>query len=196
MFHFLKRCSAGQPCDITGIEDYAALDRAGGIQWPCPASDSDFAQERRLFEGGRFYHPDGQARFLFDEPTPIPERPNSKFPFLLLTGRGSASQWHTQTRTRQSAVLRKLYPQHLFVEIDPHDAGALAIRPHEEILVESQRGHLRAKAVLTHAVGPGQVFIPMHYEAVNRLTLGIFDPHSHQPAYKACAVRLSRESGL
>jgi assimilatory nitrate reductase catalytic subunit len=32
----------------------------------------------------------------------------------------------------------------------------------------------------------------MHYEAVNQLTLSTFDPYSHQPAYKACAVRVSR----
>ena len=36
-FQILKRLSAGQPCDITGIDDYAMLDERGGIQWPCPA---------------------------------------------------------------------------------------------------------------------------------------------------------------
>jgi assimilatory nitrate reductase catalytic subunit len=30
----------------------------------------------------------------------------------------------------------------------------------------------------------------MHYEVANRLTDAVFDPHSFQPAYKACAVRL------
>ena len=35
------------------------------------------------------------------------------------------------------------------------------------------------------------VFIPFHYhECVNRLTLGLLDPHSRQPAYKQCAVRI------
>ena len=28
--------SRGQPCDITGIDDYAMLDQHGGIQWPWP----------------------------------------------------------------------------------------------------------------------------------------------------------------
>jgi len=33
------------------------------------------------------------------------------------------------------------------------------------------------------------VFIPFHYhECVNRLSLGLLDPHSRQPAYKQCAV--------
>jgi assimilatory nitrate reductase catalytic subunit len=31
----------------------------------------------------------------------------------------------------------------------------------------------------------------MHFEAVNRLTFAAFDPHSRQPAYKACAVSVS-----
>ena len=36
-FRILKRLSAGQPCDITGIDGYDMLDECGGIQWPCPA---------------------------------------------------------------------------------------------------------------------------------------------------------------
>ena len=36
----------------------------------------------------------------------------------------------------------------------------------------------------------GQVFIPMHYPEVNRLTHPSFDPHSRQPNYKACAVEI------
>jgi assimilatory nitrate reductase catalytic subunit len=31
VFQLLKRCSAGQPCDITGIENYRMLDENGGI---------------------------------------------------------------------------------------------------------------------------------------------------------------------
>jgi assimilatory nitrate reductase catalytic subunit len=30
----------------------------------------------------------------------------------------------------------------------------------------------------------------MHYESTNRLTLAHFDPHSRQPSYKDCAVRV------
>jgi assimilatory nitrate reductase catalytic subunit len=32
----------------------------------------------------------------------------------------------------------------------------------------------------------------MHYEEVNRLTFSAFDPHSRQPSYKACAIRVMR----
>jgi assimilatory nitrate reductase catalytic subunit len=191
VFGLLKQLSAGQPCDVSGIDDYEMLEGRGGVQWPFPAGSPQLAAgntERRLFEDGRYYHADGRAKFICEAPRPMPEEPNARYPFLLLTGRGSAAQWHTQTRTAKSAVLRKLYAQELYVEMNPHDATQLAIRTGDLITVRSQRGHLRGRVVVTPAVQPGQLFIPMHYEATNQLTHSIFDPYSHQPAYKACAV--------
>jgi ferredoxin-nitrate reductase len=35
-FQLLKKLSAGQPCDFTGIRDYAHIEQAGGVQWPFP----------------------------------------------------------------------------------------------------------------------------------------------------------------
>jgi assimilatory nitrate reductase catalytic subunit len=192
VFGLLQQLSAGQPCDITGVDGYQALADRGGVQWPYPAGEADDRQERRLFEDGRFYHADGRAQFLFDPPRPMPERPNERFPYVLLTGRGSAAQWHTQTRTAKSAVLRKLYPGELYVEINPQDAGRLGVRTGDMLRIASQRGELRARALSTPAVQPGQVFLPMHYESTNRLTDAVFDPHSHQPAYKSCAVAVER----
>jgi anaerobic selenocysteine-containing dehydrogenase len=193
VFQILKRCSEGQPCDITGIRDYAELDRLRGVQWPLPTGETvGPASERRLFEDGRFFHPDGRARFLFEDPRPLPEPTSSRYPFTLLTGRGSSSQWHTQTRTSKSPVLRKLYPNEPYVEINPTDAAALAIRPNDWVVVRSQRGRFEARAHVTFVVQPGQLFVPMHYPAANQLTFSAFDPHSRQPAYKACAVRLQR----
>ncbi|HEY3395304.1 MAG TPA: nitrate reductase [Lacipirellulaceae bacterium] len=188
VFQMLKELSAGQPCDITGIADYEMLDRSGGIQWPLPAGREHTRSERRLFEDGQFCHPDGRARFLSESPRPLPEEPIPKFPFLLLTGRGSAAQWHTQTRTAKSAMLRKLYPHDLYVEINPHDSQRLGIRSGDRVAVSSQRGRLHGRALVTPGIQLGQVFIPMHYETTNLLTHAAFDPYSHQPAYKACAV--------
>jgi assimilatory nitrate reductase catalytic subunit len=200
-FELLKRLSRGRPCDISGIRDYGLLDERGGVQWPFPArdesisdepadNDTDQAQERRLFADGKFYTPDGRARFVFADPTRMPEPPTAEFPLLLLTGRGTAAQWHTQTRTAKSAVLRKLYPAEPFLEIHPLDARAARIKPHQPVIVESQRGKVKARALVTPTVRRGQVFLPMHYDEVNRLTLAHFDPHSRQPSYKNCAVRV------
>jgi assimilatory nitrate reductase catalytic subunit len=190
VFRDLQQLSRGQPCDITGIKGYRMLEERGGVQWPYPQEGADPATERRLFADGRFYHPDGKARFVFGAPSPMPEPPNEHFPLLLLTGRGTAAQWHTQTRTAKSPVLAKLAPRAAYVEINPADARRFGIKPNQRVIVESQRGQLAARAFVTHTVQPGAVFIPMHYETTNRLTLAHFDPHSRQPSYKDCAVRV------
>jgi assimilatory nitrate reductase catalytic subunit len=190
VFQILKRLSKGRPCDITGIDDYRALDESRGVQWPYPSENPDPTPERRLFTDGRFYHQDGRARFLFEEPRPLPEPTGGGFPFQLLTGRGSAAQWHTQTRTAKSDVLRKLYPRDPYVEINPADAENLGVSTGRWAVVESRRGSARARAFVTPTVPAGQLFLPMHDGATNQLTLSSFDPESRQPTYKACAARV------
>ena len=203
VFGILKECSRGQPCDITGIEDYAMVDACGGVQWPWGEEELTFnvqrstlnAQrpdaERRLFEDGRFFHADGRAKFLFEEPRAMAEAIDAEFPFLMLTGRGTSSQWHTGSRTAKSDVLRKLYPANVYVEINPDDAARLGIVAGAPVAIESRRAMIRATAFLTPTVRAGQVFVPMHYETVNELTCASFDPYSRQPSYKACAVRVT-----
>jgi len=189
VFVSMKQLSRGRPFDITGIDDYAMLDRCGGIQWPL-LQGAAVMTERRLFEDGRFFTPDGKARLLFDSPGEMPEPPCDEYPLMLLTGRGTVSQWHTQTRTGKSAVLRKLYPQRIYFEIHPHDAASLGISANDSARIESRRGAIVARAFVAATVQPGQIFIPMHYAETNQLTLAHFDPHSRQPSYKDCAVRV------
>lgn len=195
-FGILQELSAGRPCDITGMGDYADVDLAGGVQWPCVEPVKENRQQRRLFADGKFYHADERAKFLWEQPRPMPEPPCAQYPLLLVTGRGTASQWHTQTRTGKSAVLRKLYPANIYIEIHPIDAKRLGIANGERVGVSSRRGELIAAAVITPTMRPGQAFIPMHYEATNRLTLAHFDPYSHQPSYKDCAVKIERWEDL
>ncbi|MGF1530831.1 MAG: molybdopterin oxidoreductase family protein [Puniceicoccaceae bacterium] len=202
VFQILKRCSAGQPCEITGIRDYAHLETEGGIQWPFAGREgtqqsancepgSEVVKERRLFEALHFYHPDGKAKLWFDPPEPAAELPDSDYPFWLLTGRGSSSQWHTGSRTEKSAILRKLHPADPIVELHPADGARLGIEDGARILVLSRRGEVVARAVLTPSVPQGHVFIPMHDAQTNQLTVWSVDPHSRQPSYKSGAVRLS-----
>jgi assimilatory nitrate reductase catalytic subunit len=193
-FKIMAQLSEGQPCDITGITDYRMIDEHGGIQWPLTKADQLAGKvhtHRRLFEDGVYFHEDGKAKFLFEDTHQMPELPDGDYPFVLLTGRGSAAQWHTQTRTGKSAVLRKLYPNEIYVQIHPDDAAAMDIQPTQWVYVYSRRGQLKARAFVTATVQPGQVFIPMHNHETNRLTKPVFDPYSHQPSYKACAVALS-----
>ena len=196
VLELLKKISHDQPCDITGIRDYAMLEQNGGIQWPYTATAAAVGEpvhraERRLFADGRFFTADGRARFVFEAPEKMPEAPDPDYPLLLLTGRGSSAQWHTGSRTSKSAILRKLHPSELLLEIHPDDAASLHLRDGDSVQVTSRRGSLTARARLTSTLRPGQVFLPMHDASVNQLTASVFDPHSRQPSYKASAVRVS-----
>ena len=191
VFRLLTEVTRGQPCDMTGITGYDMIEDMRGVQWPLPEGACvEAASERRLFEDGRFYHADGRARFCHAAPERLPEAPNAEFPFTLLTGRGSSSQWHTLTRTGKSALLRKLGATDPYVEISPVDAEALGIAANSRVLVQSRRGRMVARAFVTHTVQPKQVFIPMHFARTNQLTLASFDRRSRQPSYKACAVKV------
>lgn len=211
-FRILAELSRERPCDFSGIPDYATLDAAGGIQWPCRPADlialRDPApvplakpsatdaltpatpQERRLFADGRFFTPSGKARFLFDPPVAPPESPDAAYPLWLNTGRGSSAQWHTLSRTNKSAVLRKLAPVSVYAEINPTDGATHGLATGDRVIVESRRGAIPVDVLLTPTVPAGQIFVPMHFPHVNQLTFPAFDPHSRQPSYKACAVRL------
>lgn len=218
VFQILKRCSAGQPCDITGIEDFRHIEASGGIQWPWTDRDVEASKrlaveaegnadaaasslqcfngstnrERRLFADGRFFTTDGKAKFLFESPRELPETPDAEYPFILLTGRGSSAQWHTLTRTNKSDILRRLGPQCLQVELHPHDARRLGIRADAKVRLVSRRGEAIATVLVTATVQPGQIFLPMHAAATNQLTFPVFDTYSRQPGYKFCAVRIER----
>jgi assimilatory nitrate reductase catalytic subunit len=210
VFELLKRLSRGRPCDITGIDGYRAMDALGGIQWPFSQAMREAVldsasgaaletlaetrvaeiRERRLFADGRFHTADGRAIFHYSSPQPVPEPTDGQYPWVLLTGRGTSSQWHTNTRTSKSAVLRQLYPENCYVEIHPEDAVRIGLVPGGRVLVRSRRAELVADACITPIVQPGQVFIPMHYRELNPLVLSVVDPHSRQPSYKFCAVTL------
>ena len=51
-FEAWKKCSAGRPCDYTGLS-YDKLRGSGGIQWPCNSEHPDDTE--RLYADGRFF---------------------------------------------------------------------------------------------------------------------------------------------
>ena len=202
VFQILKRFSKDQPCEITGIQDYAMIEASGGIQWPLfrasqPDATSDiptFDTERRLFTDGRFFTPDQRAKFIFEATSPPTELPDESYPLILITGRGSSAQWHTESRTSKSEVLRKLAPTELFLEIHPQDAQARRIEDLSQVTIQSRRASFTVKARISPGVSQGQVFLPMHDGRVNQLTHWSMDPYSRQPSYKHCAVNVSLAS--
>jgi assimilatory nitrate reductase catalytic subunit len=191
VFQVIKQISKGQPCDISGIRDYKMIDEAGGIQWPFTENNLHLNSERRLFEDGLFLTDNKKAKLIFENSREAAETPDEEYPFYLLTGRGTSSQWHTQTRTAKSKVLTKLYPETAYAEINISDAQRLKIEHNKWITVASRRGEITVRAFVTSLMKPGQVFIPMHYKITNQLTYPAFDPYSRQPAYKMAAVKLN-----
>lgn len=173
--------------DVSAVPNEADSDHAHKSK---NGGTTNSLEERRLFANGRFYHADGKAKFLAEEPRPPAEPIDDEYPIVLMTGRGSASQWHTQTRTSKSAVLRKLYPAHCYVEVHPADAVSLSIEQGDAVVVESRRARVTVSAFVTATVGRGRVFMPMHYPETNELTFPSFDKYSKQPSYKHCAVKL------
>ncbi len=193
VFKILRELSSEQPCDFTGVDDYEMLDDLGGVQWPFPSGQVPSAEtaERRLFTDRKFFTESGRAKFIYEAPALAPEVASDDYPFTLLTGRGSVADWHTRTRTEKSTVLASMTAKETYAELHPDDAETLGVHTHDEILVESRRGQLVARVVTTTGVQPGQIFIPMHFPELNRLTFPAFDPYSRQPAYKHCAVAVT-----
>ena len=63
----------------------------------------------------------------------------------------------------------------------------------EYVRLVSRRSDAVVMAQLTQRVPKNMIFLPFHFhDCANRLTLGLLDPHSRQPAYKQSAVRIER----
>lgn len=192
-FEEWKRVSRGRLCDYSGMS-YETIERAGGLQWPCPDGGGTRASDvRRLYTDGVFQTPDGRARLIPTSWEPFPEQPRPGYPLILNTGR-TVEHWHTRTKTEHVAILHWLSPS-AWVEINPRDARQFGVKPSDRVDVVSQRGRVRNLRVrLTETVAPGQIFVPFHWVEfnANQVTQSAFDPISREPNYKQCAVRIER----
>lgn len=117
-----KRCSAGRPCDYTGMT-YRQLHGPSGVQWPCNDANPDGAE--RLYTDGHFWSaaedcetygknvvtgeavgpdayrasdPLGKAMLENADYHEPPEVASQDFPFVLITGR-TLYHFHTRTKT-------------------------------------------------------------------------------------------------
>ena len=79
------------------------------------------------------------------------------------------------------------------MEMNPDAAEHLNIKHMDYVRLVSKRGDAVVMVQLTQRVPHNMVFIPFHFhECVNRLSLGLLDPYSRQPAFKQCAVRIEK----
>ncbi|WP_327425408.1 nitrate reductase [Streptomyces sp. NBC_01707] len=183
-FEAWKRCSAGRPCDYTGLT-YAKLRDGSGIQWPVNEQAPDGTE--RLYTAGiswahpdvcenygkdlvtgaadgeveyRHVNPDGKAMIKAVSYLPPYEIPNEEYPFQLTTGR-TVYHFHTRTKTGRSPQLNEAAPD-VWVEISEADAAAQDLSEGDLVEVRSPRGALRARLRLT-GLRPGLLFVPFHY---------------------------------
>jgi assimilatory nitrate reductase catalytic subunit len=184
-----------------------------GVFWPCPSHDyktgesaPDHPGTPRLFEpdsynpvakgAGRFYFPDGKARFNVAEyRTPVDDI-SDEYPIFLTTGR-VVSQFLSGTQTRRIGPLVDQYPEPR-IEIHPRLAEKLGIKDGEWTTAETRRGAITLKAMVVTTIRPDTIFIPYHWagkKSANQLTVAAQDPISKIPQYKVCGCRVRRADG-
>ena len=156
---------AASPATSPASTTTRMLDERGGIQWPLPEG-ADRARERASAACSRTagsITPDGRARFVFDEPAAAARAARRRsIPFMLLTGRGSSAQWHTQTRTAKSRCPAQARTRARRTSRSTRSTPTrLGIGPSDWVRVRSRaRRTSTPRAFVTHAVQPGQVFMP------------------------------------
>lgn len=189
-FEEMKELSKGEGriLDISGMS-YDKIEAARGIQWPYDGSANIFQGTARLYTDGKFQTTSGKANLIPIEFFDNNEKPCEEFPFWLNSGR-VVEHFHTRTRTGKIGNLNKFSPIP-YMEMNPDAATHLNVEHQSYVRLRSRRGDAVVMVQLTGRVPPDMVFIPFHfYDCVNRLTLGLLDPHSRQPAFKQCSVRI------
>ena len=142
-----------------------------------------------MYTNGKFQTPDGKANRI-----PLPfldnnERPDEDYPFWMNRGR-VVEHFHTRTRTGKLGNCNKFSPTP-YMEMNPDAAMELGVEHGKYVRIVSRRGDSVVMVQLTQRVPRNMVFIPFHfYDCVNRVSLGLLDPYSRQPAFKQCAVRI------
>ncbi|AGP37164.1 nitrite reductase [Sorangium cellulosum] len=212
IFEELRIASKGGVADYSGIT-YEKLERQMGVFWPCYSEDPrtgapapDHQGTPRLFEpgsynpvakgAGRFYFPDGKARFnVADYRVPVDDV-SDEYPLFLTTGR-VVSQFLSGTQTRRIGPLVNHYPEPK-IELHPRLAAKLGIADGEWATCETRRGAITLRAMVVTTIRPDTLFIPYHWpgdKSANRLTVAAQDPVSKIPQYKVCGCRLRRADG-
>jgi assimilatory nitrate reductase catalytic subunit len=192
----LRPCTpASRLFDIGGLAGLspAQYDDLEPVQWPVRVTSS--GTPPRLFQDGRFAHPDGKARLVPVHQRPPANVPDEVHPFALNTGR-VRDHWHTMTRTGRAPRLAEHLPEP-FVDVHPYDALASAVREGELARVSSQWGSIVVRARISGEIPRGTVFVPMHWNdayaseaRVGALVNPAVDPISGEPEFKHTPARV------
>ena len=190
IFTELTAASKGGPIDYSGMT-YERIEQNMGLFWPCPAPEHPGTP--RLFEGGKFHHPDGKAKFHAYEYRPPAEDVDAEFPIFYTTGR-VVSQYLSGTQTRRIGALVDQYPEPL-CEMHPLLAAKFGIQDRDLVKVTTRRGDMTLPAQVVKTIRPDTIFIPYHWagnKAANQLTNRALDPISKIPEFKVCACKIEK----
>jgi len=149
-----------------------------------------FVWGEEIYKKKQFFTPNKKANLHFVQNKLLSEKPNTKYPFILLTGR-TRDQWHSGTKTNLPRTLLNFKPLN-FCEINKKDAKELGILHLDNIKVSSIRGELNTTAILTDNIKEKTLFIPVSNRDMNYLTNDILDKESLQPDYNHSVVRIEK----
>jgi formate dehydrogenase major subunit len=169
---------------IAGIT-WERLERESSVTYPCEKEGDP--GERVVFTED-FPTPTGRASLVPAQIIPAAERPDDRYPYILITGR-QLEHWHTGSMTRRTEVLDAIEPGPV-ASLHPADLAALGVNPGDMITVASRRGSVSLYARADEGTPRGAIFIPFcFYEAAaNLLTNPVLDPFGKIPEFKYCAV--------
>ena len=196
VFDEMRELSKGRLLDISGLT-HELIEAHKGIQWPYTEEQAEKGElppkggKRLYVEPATFSYPDGRAKLIPLSFVDNNEKPDEQYPFWLNSGR-LVEHFHSRTRTGKIANNNKFSPTP-FMEMNPDAAVALGVKHQTYVRVVSRRSDAVVLVMLTQRVPRDMVFIPFHFfDCVNRLTLGLLDPYSRQPAFKQAAVRIEQ----
>ncbi|TKJ39145.1 periplasmic nitrate reductase subunit alpha [candidate division LCP-89 bacterium B3_LCP] len=136
----------------------------------------------------------GKAKIFFRPYAEPAESPDAEYDLWLCTGR-VLEHWHSGSMTKRVAELNRAVP---YAKCYMHaaDAEARGLERHDEIVLESRRGRVKARLETQgrNRVPRGLIFVPWFDENVliNKLTLDATCPISKETDYKKCAVKVSK----
>lgn len=162
----------------------------------CPIAENPFSKQ--------LHNP---TALKFTGPADIHASCDPRFPFICSTYRVT-EHWQTGVMTRNSPWLLEAEPQ-MFCEMSPELATMRGIKNGEKVILESTRGSLWAKAIVTERIQPftvlgqtiHQVGIPWHFgwtwpknggDSANILCPSVGDPNTGIPETKAFMVNVRK----
>jgi formate dehydrogenase major subunit len=169
---------------ISGIS-WDRLERDSSVTYPCLSEEDP--GEPTVFKDHFATH-DGRVNLVPADIIPANERPDSNYPFVLITGR-QLEHWHTGSMTRRATVLDAIEPEATASMCGP-DLLELGLNEGDVITLASRRGEVCLKVRRDDGTPTGAVFVPFAYyeAAANLMTNAALDPFGKIPEFKYCAI--------